>query len=502
MRQKRSGKKDAHTSRKDVELELGCDDNDTMRPRILLRGFPLSWRETEIRLVFATFGGADSVTIFGTSSRREAYVTLKDYQNSAQVVKKLDNTEVGDGDIMEQCTISCKLLAAEQNSGQSHRGGLSSAPDIHQTHSHRTADMATSRGRQGDGARKGRSGHEHRTSAAAELALARVPLPPPPPPPPPAASTAKDLGYHAGHSLHASSHSQPKPHSPDRRGTPQEDYLSRSSRTSQSQYQTGHNSYAYTQPLAGDIASAWAAPAAPSRPTDLERAHITPPLEIHDWNHGSNGSTYPFAMQQGRSSDAGDVFDGARYNHQVNDHDGEAPPPGRKRRRGSAQGESMALGHEMDREDARVEREITKGMALIHEARKAAAEGAIEESCNRYVLGLQRLLGLDKSNPRVEAIAPRLARYVEEAEKLQRQLAHPGGGRIKDPGMEPLRERSRSRSHSASRRHGYEPSGDTRHKRRVPPVLSPPTLELRSRERRVAVTVEDTAAQGTTRMTP
>uniref|UniRef100_A0A6T1BD68 Uncharacterized protein n=1 Tax=Alexandrium monilatum TaxID=311494 RepID=A0A6T1BD68_9DINO len=76
----------------------------------------------------------------------------------------------------------------------------------------------------------------------------------------------------------------------------------------------------------------------------------------------------------------------------------------------------------VSREEQRVEREIAKGLSLVHSGKASAAAGRLEDACSGYVLGLQRLLALDKQHPKIVAIAGRLARYVDEAERLQREL--------------------------------------------------------------------------------
>eukprot|EP00439_Symbiodinium_sp_Y106_P048589 s693_g6.t1 len=99
-------------------------------PCILVRGFPASWREQQVRLVFALFGGIGSVRFASSTGERVAYVELKNKENMPKAVEQLHNTKVGDGELIEdgelarlslgekylkgflagECVVSCELF--------------------------------------------------------------------------------------------------------------------------------------------------------------------------------------------------------------------------------------------------------------------------------------------------------------------------------------------------------------------------------------------------------
>ncbi|CAJ1374867.1 unnamed protein product [Effrenium voratum] len=77
---------------------------------ILVRGFPKSWREQQVRLVFALFGGVGTVRFVAESGKRMAYVKLKNRENMPKAVEQLHNTKVGDGELIEECIVTCELF--------------------------------------------------------------------------------------------------------------------------------------------------------------------------------------------------------------------------------------------------------------------------------------------------------------------------------------------------------------------------------------------------------
>jgi len=79
------------------------------RPCIVVKGFPPSWTEKEARLVFAVFGGVSSVQLSEEVGGRVARVELKNAENMHKAVNQLNNTQVGDGDLIEECTIMCHI---------------------------------------------------------------------------------------------------------------------------------------------------------------------------------------------------------------------------------------------------------------------------------------------------------------------------------------------------------------------------------------------------------
>lgn len=81
---------------------------------LVLRGFPASWSEKGLKFVFAPFGGLSSIALeeesqagASTSSVRLAYVKLRNAAVAAKAVTNLHQTKVGDGDLVEECVISC-----------------------------------------------------------------------------------------------------------------------------------------------------------------------------------------------------------------------------------------------------------------------------------------------------------------------------------------------------------------------------------------------------------
>jgi len=89
------------------------------------------------------------------------------------------------------------------------------------------------------------------------------------------------------------------------------------------------------------------------------------------------------------------------------------------KRKGKRQQLRNVAGNE---EDARVRKEFERGLALIKGGQADNAKDDPELAYEKYVRGLQCLLQLDKAHPCVTAAQRRIARYVDEAEKLKEEL--------------------------------------------------------------------------------
>eukprot|EP00927_Polykrikos_kofoidii_P029647 TRINITY_DN25611_c0_g1_i3.p1 TRINITY_DN25611_c0_g1~~TRINITY_DN25611_c0_g1_i3.p1 ORF type:complete len:1415 (-),score=328.77 TRINITY_DN25611_c0_g1_i3:116-4360(-) len=96
----------------DGELsECSEEDPPPTSPCIVLRGFPPSWTQQQVRQVFALFGGIVSVRFMrDVGGRRSARIELKLPENMSKAVEQLHNTQVGDGEIIEECTVTCEIL--------------------------------------------------------------------------------------------------------------------------------------------------------------------------------------------------------------------------------------------------------------------------------------------------------------------------------------------------------------------------------------------------------
>eukprot|EP00931_Biecheleriopsis_adriatica_P077958 TRINITY_DN5142_c0_g1_i1.p1 TRINITY_DN5142_c0_g1~~TRINITY_DN5142_c0_g1_i1.p1 ORF type:complete len:1225 (-),score=248.79 TRINITY_DN5142_c0_g1_i1:19-3693(-) len=87
-------------------------------PCIVVKGFPWSWKEQQVRLVFALFGGVTAVHFAPNDihGSRVAHVELKNRENMPKAVDQLHGTKVGDGELIEECCISCELFGMEDPS--------------------------------------------------------------------------------------------------------------------------------------------------------------------------------------------------------------------------------------------------------------------------------------------------------------------------------------------------------------------------------------------------
>eukprot|EP00435_Cladocopium_sp_Y103_P000335 s2191_g1.t1 len=80
---------------------------------LLVEGFPTSWSEAQLRATFLAFGGVERLTYVPDSRYgRIAKIVLKDSAKMEQVVKELHGSKVGDGDVVEECVLNCKITSA------------------------------------------------------------------------------------------------------------------------------------------------------------------------------------------------------------------------------------------------------------------------------------------------------------------------------------------------------------------------------------------------------
>merc|ERR1719487_2464360 len=94
--------------------DLGLDA-EPATPCILIQGFPASWGEQQVKLVFALYGGVSTVRFMADprdSSKRVALIELKDAEKVAKAAEQLSNGQVGDGELIEECTVTCKAFGA------------------------------------------------------------------------------------------------------------------------------------------------------------------------------------------------------------------------------------------------------------------------------------------------------------------------------------------------------------------------------------------------------
>lgn len=86
-----------------------------VRGSIVLRGFPASWSEKGLKFVFAPFGGMAGAVLEeagqaageANAAERLAYVKLKTAAAAEKALSNLNKTKVGDGDLVEECVVSC-----------------------------------------------------------------------------------------------------------------------------------------------------------------------------------------------------------------------------------------------------------------------------------------------------------------------------------------------------------------------------------------------------------
>jgi len=88
-----------------------------IRGSLVIKGFPASWSEKQMKFVFAPFGGLSSIHMeedkapadaADQSRIRLAYVKLRNETSIDKAVANLHQTKVGDGDLVEDCVVSCQ----------------------------------------------------------------------------------------------------------------------------------------------------------------------------------------------------------------------------------------------------------------------------------------------------------------------------------------------------------------------------------------------------------
>jgi len=83
-----------------------------VRGSLVVRGFPPSWTEQSLKAIFASYGGIVSSTLLRAElgvagSEAVAYVRLRNAMAMDKAVTNLNQTKVGDGDIVEECVVKC-----------------------------------------------------------------------------------------------------------------------------------------------------------------------------------------------------------------------------------------------------------------------------------------------------------------------------------------------------------------------------------------------------------
>lgn len=94
-------------------------DEVTEESYVLVRGFPPSWGEPQLRFLFVVFGGTASVQFTPDADfGRAAKVELKERGVQARAADQLHNTRVGDGDVIEECLILCYYVMGRKERQQ------------------------------------------------------------------------------------------------------------------------------------------------------------------------------------------------------------------------------------------------------------------------------------------------------------------------------------------------------------------------------------------------
>lgn len=98
-----------HHATADSDLALPPETAPTS-PCVIVRNLPNSWKESQVQIAFAVYGGVSMVRFFaGPGDDRVAHVELKVPDNMSKAVEQLHGTQVGDGELIEVCTMSLEL---------------------------------------------------------------------------------------------------------------------------------------------------------------------------------------------------------------------------------------------------------------------------------------------------------------------------------------------------------------------------------------------------------
>jgi len=88
-----------------------------LEENLLVRGFPASWGEQQVRRLFVLFGGVASVSFVSDAQHgRAARVRLRDTTAVARAAEQLNGVRIGDNDEMEECKVFVQLVGKRAGS--------------------------------------------------------------------------------------------------------------------------------------------------------------------------------------------------------------------------------------------------------------------------------------------------------------------------------------------------------------------------------------------------
>mmetsp|Transcript_30142 Transcript_30142/g.69353 ORF Transcript_30142/g.69353 Transcript_30142/m.69353 type:complete len:473 (+) Transcript_30142:1-1419(+) len=97
---------------------VAAEPDDPPTGTVLVQGFPDSWSEAQLRVVFSIHGGLSKVRMLPPSRDpatgkkvREAQATLKCLSKVAQAIESLNNVEVGDGELVETAVVKVSMCS-------------------------------------------------------------------------------------------------------------------------------------------------------------------------------------------------------------------------------------------------------------------------------------------------------------------------------------------------------------------------------------------------------